>query len=109
MMLTLNVFRAMVVIESTYRFFVPHLKEGEDAKMSNRSILSLFVTLALALSLMCVLPAAAEGRYTPGTYVGEADGFGGKITVTVEVSENEIVSVEAVGEGETAGIGSNAH
>lgn len=56
-------------------FFVPHLKEGEDAKMSNRSILSLFVTLALALSLMCVLPAAAEGRYTPGTYVGEADGF----------------------------------
>lgn len=76
--------------------------------MSNRSILSLFVTLALALSLLCVLPAAAEGRYTPGTYVGEADGFGGKITVTVEVSENEIVSVEAVGEGETAGIGSNA-
>lgn len=108
MMLTLNIFRAMVVIESMYRFFVPHLKEGEDAKMSNRSILSLFVTLALALSLMCVLPAAAEGRYTPGTYVGEADGFGGKITVTVEVSENEIVSVEAVGEGETAGIGSNA-
>lgn len=53
-------------------------------------------------------PTEAPGIYTPGVYTGEAQGFGGKVTVTVTVDANAIVSVEAVGADETAGIGSNA-
>ena len=53
-------------------------------------------------------PAAAEGIYTPGTYTAQAQGFGGTVSVTVTVDENAILSVEAVGDSETAGVGSNA-
>ena len=44
---------------------------------------------------------ASQGVYTAGTYTATAAGFGGDITVTVTVDENQIVSVEAVGDGET--------
>lgn len=39
---------------------------------------------------------------------GKAQGYGGEVSVTVEVNGDDIVSVEAVGEKETQGIGSNA-
>ena len=54
-------------------------------------------------------PAAEEaGLYTPGTYTATARGFGGDVTVTVTVDANAITDVTAVGDAETAGIGSNA-
>ena len=42
------------------------------------------------------------------TLTGTAEGFGGEITVTVVVNGDDIVSVEAVGDNETDGIGTMA-
>ena len=39
---------------------------------------------------------------------GSAQGYGGEVTVTVKVNGDDIVSVEAVGEDETQGVGSLA-
>lgn len=44
----------------------------------------------------------------PVTLTGTAEGFGGEITVTVVVQGDDIISVEAVGDKETPGIGSLA-
>ncbi len=46
---------------------------------------------------------AAEGALT-----GTAKGFGGDVTVTVTVDGDDILTVEAVGDSETPGIGTNA-
>ena len=67
---------------------------------------ALVMSLLLAFSFGAV--ASAEGSFTAGTYTGTSKGFGGDVTVTVEVSDSAIVSVEAVGESETDGIGTNA-
>ncbi len=55
------------------------------------------------------------GTTTPGntntktqTLTGKAQGYGGEVTVKVMVNGDDIVSVEAMGEKETKGIGSNA-
>lgn len=50
----------------------------------------------------------AAGIYTPGTYTGEAEGFGGTIQVSVEVDANSILSVAVVSDFETEGVGSKA-
>lgn len=42
------------------------------------------------------------------TLTGSAQGYGGEVTVTVKVNGDDIVSVEAVGEDETQGVGSLA-
>lgn len=42
------------------------------------------------------------------TLTGTAQGYGGEVRVTVKVSGDDIVSVEAVGEDETQGVGSLA-
>ena len=42
------------------------------------------------------------------TLTGKAQGYGGEITVTVIVNGEDIVSVEAMGEDETEGVGSIA-
>lgn len=39
---------------------------------------------------------------------GSAQGYGGEVTVTVRVDGDDIISVEAVGEKETEGVGSKA-
>lgn len=78
-----------------------------DLKRGAKRVLAIALSMALGL-LGFGMTALAEGAYTPGVYSATAQGFGGEVTVTVEVSENEIVSVAAVGDSETAGIGSNA-
>lgn len=50
----------------------------------------------------------APGIYTPGVYEASANGFGGAIRLSVEVDENQILSVTVLENAETAGIGSNA-
>lgn len=42
------------------------------------------------------------------TLTGTAKGYGGDVNVTVKIKGNDITSVEAVGEKETQGVGSNA-
>ncbi len=51
---------------------------------------------------------AAGNNGTNKTLTGTAQGYGGEVTVTVEVNGNDIVSVKAVGDSETEGVGSNA-
>ena len=53
-------------------------------------------------------PPAVAGIYTPGTYTATSKGFGGDVTVTVTVDENNILDVTAEGDSETSGVGSNA-
>ncbi|MDE6108237.1 MAG: FAD-dependent oxidoreductase [Oscillospiraceae bacterium] len=55
-----------------------------------------------------VLLGEKAPRYTPGTYTAEANGFAGKVTVWVTVSNDSIVEVVAQGLNETPGKGSVA-
>ncbi|MBR7189132.1 MAG: flavocytochrome c [Clostridia bacterium] len=61
--------------------------------------------LLLALAMLVALAPAALAEAVTGT--GTAAGFGGDITVTVTLEDGVITAVEAVGDGETAGIGGN--
>ena len=63
--------------------------------------------LAALLLLAASVAAQAEG-FTPGSYTGCAQGFGGPVEVTVEVSEDAIVSIHVGNHNETLGIGSRA-
>ncbi len=49
--------------------------------------------------------ASAAGMYTPGTYTGEAEGFGGTVTVTITTDENSITEVAVAGDDETPSVG----
>ena len=60
--------------------------------------------VALALVLMLALPFAAMAE----TVTGEADGFGGKVTVTLTVEDGKIVEATATGDGETPTVGGAA-
>ena len=54
-------------------------------------------------------PKAPEGDlFIPGTYTEAAKGFGGDVTVTLEVSEDAIEDVQIEGDDETENIGSFA-
>ena len=48
---------------------------------------------------------AGKKLFTPGTYEAEAQGFGGPVTISVTVSENEITSISITGEFETPTLG----
>ena len=61
-------------------------------------------TLALLLVLMLALPVAALGE----TYVAEAPGFGGAVSVTLTVEDGVITGAEVVGDSETPGVGGAA-
>lgn len=50
----------------------------------------------------------ANGTGTGKELKGSAQGYGGEVTVTVTVDGDDIVSVKAVGEKETQGVGSKA-
>ncbi|MCM1231823.1 MAG: FAD-dependent oxidoreductase [Ruminococcus flavefaciens] len=51
---------------------------------------------------------AASGIYTPGTYTGEGQGFGGAVKVTITVDANSITDVTIAGDSETPEIGGAA-
>ena len=61
------------------------------------------LVLGAFLTMLCC-PAFA-GQYTPGTYEASVNGMGGPVTVKMEFSEEEILSVEASGDQETKGLG----
>ena len=52
--------------------------------------------------------AAKSISYTPGSYMGSADGFGGKVTATVTISENGIDAIVLAGNDETPELGGAA-
>ena len=57
--------------------------------------------------MMAVSVAACSGKgtYTPGTYTGEAQGFGGTVSVTITVDANKITDVTVKGDKETKTVG----
>lgn len=71
----------------------------------------LSLLLVIALMLFSIVgcsgdkPAATDEAKT---LTATVEGFGGEVKVTVTVKGDDIVSVEAVGDGETPGIGSEA-
>ena len=48
------------------------------------------------------------GIYTPGTYEGSAQGYGGTVTVSITVDANSITDVKVTGEQETPSVGGAA-
>lgn len=72
--------------------------------------LSLLLVVALMLFSFAGCSKGDEPAATgeTKTLTGTAKGFGGDVTVTVTVNGKDITKVEAVGESETQGIGSNA-
>lgn len=77
--------------------------------------LSLFLVVALMLfsfvGCSSEKPASGGEPVSGGeakTLEGTAEGFGGEVKVTVTITGDDITEVVAVGEKETAGIGTNA-
>ena len=68
-----------------------------------KRILSLFTVLAMLLSCAAFAETATETA-TLGT--ATVMGFGGEISVSVQLENGEIVDVVMIGDGETPGIGS---
>ncbi|MEA5094883.1 MAG: FMN-binding protein [Sedimentibacter saalensis] len=68
------------------------------------------LSLVLVLLMVTSLFGCATKTEAPAaeTLTGTGEGFGGEVTVTVTKEGDKITSVVAVGEKETAGIGSNA-
>ena len=64
------------------------------------------VSMILCLiMLLCSMQVMAESLYTPGTYEASVQGMGGPVVVTMKFSEDAIISITAVGEQETKGLG----
>ena len=73
-----------------------------------KKVLCLLMSAMMALSLSACTKENAEGIYTPGTYTGEAQGFGGTVSVTVTTDADSITEVTIEGSDETPNIGGAA-
>ena len=71
-----------------------------------KKIITGVVAAALAVSMFA--GCSSEKLYTAGTYTGEAQGFGGKVSVTITTDAKKITKVESTGENETPAIGGAA-
>lgn len=68
--------------------------------------------IIIKTSVACLMTLSAlagcsskSGKYTAGSYTGEAQGFGGTISVTITTDTDKITDVKVVGDSETAEIG----
>lgn len=59
------------------------------------------LSLILIFSLSSAVGLASTTIFQPGTFTGEAQGYGGKITVEVTVSEDAITDIKVVDQNET--------
>lgn len=74
-----------------------------------KKVLVIIIVFALSFGFLALVDnKGSNTASTQQTLTGTAEGFGGEITVTVIVDGTDIISVEAIGEGETQGIGSIA-
>ncbi|MBQ3425223.1 MAG: FMN-binding protein, partial [Clostridia bacterium] len=64
-------------------------------------------TLAILISIAVMLTAFSVALAEEATGTGTAQGYGGEISVTITLKDGVITDVEAVGDGETSGIGGN--
>lgn len=74
--------------------------------------LALFLTLALTVPLSGCSgkpqESPAAGTYTPGTYKGSGQGYGGTVTVSITVDAEAITDVTITGDQETPTVGGAA-
>lgn len=75
-----------------------------------RLLVTALITGLLFLTVGACQSQAAEpaSRYVAGSYQAEATGYGGNLTVTVDFSQDQLLSVTVAAEAETAGIGQEA-
>lgn len=73
-----------------------------------KKVVCLCMSLMMALSLSACTKEDETGIYTPGTYTGEAQGYGGSVKVTVTMDANTITDVKIEGNDETPTIGGAA-
>lgn len=73
-----------------------------------KKVVCLCMSLMMALSLSACTKEDETGIYTPGTYTGEAQGYGGSVTVTVTMDANSITDITIEGSDETPAIGGAA-
>ncbi|MCR4706395.1 MAG: FAD-dependent oxidoreductase [Clostridiales bacterium] len=64
--------------------------------------------LTIVLLIMALLAVTAAGHSEENTFTGEAQGFGGPVTVTLTVEDGKITGAVVTGEQETPGIGAAA-
>lgn len=62
----------------------------------------------LVITLLCTTACSSGDKGASGTYSATEKGYGGDITVTLEVKDGKIADVKIVGDKETADIGSKA-
>ena len=68
-----------------------------------------FAKLFLAAALVMTMAACGNtDSFKAGAYTGEADGFGGKVTVELTLDENKTITAVNVTSSETDGIGETA-
>ena len=76
-----------------------------------KKIVSLLLAFGTAVSLTGCSnrePEQSKGIYTPGTYEGSAQGYGGEVKVSVTVDDNTITDVKVTGDKETPTVGGAA-
>ncbi|MEG1801797.1 MAG: FMN-binding protein, partial [Oscillospiraceae bacterium] len=72
----------------------------------SKKILALVLCLSIMGSMFagCTGKNGGEAAFKAGKYQGEADGYGGKIVVEVEVDDNKILGVTVLEHKESAGV-----
>ncbi|NLK65127.1 MAG: FMN-binding protein, partial [Tissierellia bacterium] len=75
-----------------------------------KKVLAIIIVFVLSFGFLAFVDnmGGSETASAEETLTGTAKGFGGDINVTLVVKGDDIISVEAVGDGETPGIGSLA-
>ena len=71
-------------------------------------ILCLLCAAAMIVTLAACGGDKKKDSYTPGTYQGEAAGYGGTVTVEITVDSSSITAVTITGNDETPGVGQAA-
>lgn len=80
-------------------------------KKVTKKILAMFLSVIMVFGIVSFNnqnEVFADTMFTPGTYTGESEGYGGKLTVEVSVDESEILSVEVTENSETKSVAGNA-
>lgn len=70
--------------------------------------IKVLLSLMLAVSLFGCTTKKDTTKFTPGTYTGEGQGYGGAVTATVTLSEDAITEIVVEANDETATIGGSA-
>lgn len=59
-----------------------------------KKVLTMILSLTLLISMTaCQTQKPAEGKYTPGTYSAQAQGFGGTVTATITTDANAVTEL----------------